>query len=101
MSGQSFFQIFFKAEGMKKNLYREVAQLLSAKGVDKMIGIGEAIVRQQQMFKLPAKFFASTDDFYAKAAFQISGWNHFCWKGARPFGFEKIGKCFSRKRMKQ
>ncbi|HNP47414.1 MAG TPA: bifunctional UDP-N-acetylmuramoyl-tripeptide:D-alanyl-D-alanine ligase/alanine racemase [Bacteroidia bacterium] len=81
----------------EENLYREVAQLLSAKGVDKMIGIGEAIVRQQQMFKLPAKFFASTDDFLRESSISDFRDETILLKGARPFGFEKIGKMLQQK----
>ncbi|HRH65230.1 MAG TPA: bifunctional UDP-N-acetylmuramoyl-tripeptide:D-alanyl-D-alanine ligase/alanine racemase [Bacteroidia bacterium] len=81
----------------EENLYHEVAHLLQAKGVDKMIGIGEAILRQQKLFTIPAKFFASTDDFLKEASISDFRDETILLKGARPFGFEKIGKMLQQK----
>ena len=47
----------------EESLYREVAELLKVKGIDRMIGIGDAISRQQDLFDIPKQFFASTDNF--------------------------------------
>src|SRR6185295_17798074 len=44
-------------------LYSEVSQLLEAKNIDRMVGIGTAIGRQQSQFSIPKKFYADTDDF--------------------------------------
>ena len=81
----------------EENLYREVAGLLQAKGVDKMIGIGEAILRQQHLFSTPAKFFASTEEFLRDASISDFREETILLKGARPFGFEKIGKMLQQK----
>ncbi|MBL0137563.1 MAG: bifunctional UDP-N-acetylmuramoyl-tripeptide:D-alanyl-D-alanine ligase/alanine racemase [Bacteroidetes bacterium] len=81
----------------EESLYREVAQLLLAKGVDKMIGIGDAIHRQQQLFGIPAKFYATTDDFLREASISDFRDETILLKGARPFGFEKIGKMLQQK----
>ena len=81
----------------ESNLYNEVAQLLDAKGVDKMIGVGEALTRQQALFSLPKKFYNHTDDFlrdFSSAAFKDET---ILIKGARPFGFEKISKALQQK----
>ncbi|MFM7218511.1 MAG: bifunctional UDP-N-acetylmuramoyl-tripeptide:D-alanyl-D-alanine ligase/alanine racemase, partial [Bacteroidota bacterium] len=78
-------------------LYREVADLLSAKQVTRMFGIGPALQRQRSHFRIPAEFFASTDDFL-KAFPNISFREEaVLLKGARPFGFERIGKLLQQK----
>lgn len=81
----------------EENLYREVAQLLTAKGVDKMVGIGDAITRQQHLFNLPKKFFATTEDFLKECSPSDFREETILLKGARPFGFEKISKMLQQK----
>jgi alanine racemase len=78
-------------------LYKEVAGLLTAKGIDRMIGIGGALTSQQDAFKLPKQFFASTDDFLR--AFNPADFKNetVLLKGARPFGFERISKLLQQK----
>lgn len=78
-------------------LYREVGQLLSRKGIRKLIGIGPAISRQQDAFDMEKYFFASTDDFlrdYSNTKFQDET---VLLKGARPFGFERISRSLQQK----
>lgn len=71
-------------------LYGQIASLLKAKGVNQLIGIGPTMARHQMAFALPAKFYASTDDFLAR--FRPSDFQQsvILVKGARPFQFEKI-----------
>ena len=81
----------------EENLYREVAALLQAKGVDQLIGIGPAISRQQEIFNLPKKFYLSTEDFlhdFSPVDFRDET---ILLKGARLFGFEKISKTLQQK----
>ncbi len=81
----------------EENLYGEVAALLRAKGVDQLIGIGPAISRQKDVFSLPKKFYATTDDFlrdFSTADFRDET---ILLKGARPFGFETISKSLQQK----
>lgn len=79
-------------------LYAEVSLLVQSKGVQRFIGIGPALSRQQQHFNgIPAAFYASTQDFIN--AFEN---NHFhnetiLLKGARPFEFEQISKLLQQK----
>ena len=78
-------------------LYNEVANLLKAKGVDRMIGIGEAISRQQNLFDLPKNFYPGTEDFlkdFPQLSFRDET---ILIKGARPFGFERISKLLQQK----
>lgn len=71
-------------------LYGRIAQLLKDKGVNQLIAIGEAFGRNQMAFALPAKFYASTEEFLAR--FRPSDFQQsvVLVKGARPFQFEKI-----------
>ncbi len=81
----------------EENLYGEVAELLTAKGVDRMIGIGDAISRQQNYFHLPKKFYSNTEDFLRDfASFSFKD-ETILIKGARLFGFEKITKALQQK----
>jgi alanine racemase len=81
----------------QQSLYREVAGLLEAKGIDRMIGIGSSISGQHESFKLPKQFFATTDDFL-RAFNPVDFKNEtVLLKGARPFGFERIGKLLQQK----
>lgn len=81
----------------QETLYSEVAGLLSAKGIDRLIGIGGSITSQQETFKLPKQFFASTDDFLR--SFNPADFKNetVLLKGARPFGFERISKLLQQK----
>ncbi|MCU0432189.1 MAG: bifunctional UDP-N-acetylmuramoyl-tripeptide:D-alanyl-D-alanine ligase/alanine racemase [Bacteroidia bacterium] len=79
-------------------LYGEVAALLQAKGIHRLIGIGSAIGSQQQLFAVNEKqFFATTRDFLA--AFHVSQFHDetILIKGARAFGFEAISKVLQQK----
>ncbi len=81
----------------EESLYREVAGLLKAKGVDQLIGIGPAIGRQASLFDLSKKFFHSTDDFLREFSPLDFRDETILLKGARPFGFEAISKMLQQK----
>ena len=81
----------------EESLYREVAELLTAKNVDRMIGIGEAISRQQKVFHLPKKFYNQTEDFLRDFSALSFNDETVLIKGARFFGFEKITKALQQK----
>lgn len=78
-------------------LYGEVAQLLAAKNIDRMIGIGAAIERQQNQFSIPKKFYAGTDDFLRAFSPMDFSDETILLKGARIYGFEKISKVLQQK----
>jgi len=73
-------------------LYREVAGLLKKTGVEKFIGIGQALVRNSSLFENNSKFFYSTEDFIR--SFNGGDFRNeiILLKGARIYEFEKIGK---------
>ena len=81
----------------EENLYKEVADLLQAKGIHSLIGIGPAISRQEKYFSMAKKFFRSTDDFLRDFSPGDFRDETILLKGARLFGFEKISKVLQQK----
>jgi len=81
----------------EENLYKEVANLLDKKGVQKFIGIGEALSRQKELFRQEKKFFNTTTDFLQ--AYNNSFFNDeaILLKGARAFSFEDISRLLQQK----
>ncbi|TAL71487.1 MAG: alanine racemase, partial [Bacteroidetes bacterium] len=76
----------------EKELYGEVAGLLKKTGIEKFIGIGQALVRNSSLFDRSSRFYYTTEDFI-----HIFNGNDFkneiiLLKGARIYEFEKIGK---------
>ncbi len=80
-----------------ESLYKEVSEMLSSKGITRLIGIGEAITNQAEQFKGEKKFYKTTDEFlkvFLAASFKDET---ILLKGARPFGFERISKVLQQK----
>ena len=78
-------------------LYKEVAELITRKHIDRLIGIGPSISRHADLFRTDKKFFATTDDFLKEF---VTGWfqnETILLKGARLFGFERISKALQQK----
>ncbi len=79
------------------DLYEKIAKMASAKGINRIIGIGEAISRQADAFTMEKEFHRSTAAFLA-----IFDQNYFSnetilCKGARAFEFEHIVKRLQQK----
>ena len=72
------------------DLYADVAQLLENKGVDMLIGIGEAISRQARLFAMESHFFPNVSDFLMHFPFSRFSHQTILLKGARAFEFEHI-----------
>ena len=79
------------------DLYSEIADLLEKKGIERFIGVGPAISRQANKFKIEKYFYENTDDFLKR--FSFSSFNNECilLKGARVFEFEQISKALQQK----
>ena len=81
-----------------RELYSQVSQLISHRGITRLIGIGEALCHNKDCFAgLESVFYPSTDAFVQQHDF-----NHFqnetiLLKGARMFGFENVAKLLQRK----
>ena len=71
-------------------LYGSIAQLLENKGVGTLIGIGEAISRQERYFKMKSHFFKDVNDFLQRYPLSQFRNQTILLKGARAFEFEQI-----------
>lgn len=78
-------------------LYQDVAQLLSNKGIDKFIGIGEELDHNQNLFKSNSVFYNTTEDFLKQFDYQSLKNESILIKGARHFEFERISKVLTQK----
>lgn len=78
-------------------LYGQIAELLIAKGVDKLIGVGKAISRQASRFQVEKQFFETTEAFIASFSPSLVQNNAVLIKGARIFEFERISTLLQQK----
>lgn len=81
----------------EEQLYREVAELVSRKDIHRIIGIGEALSRQQDAFTVEKSFYPSTNDFLAHINTALFRDETILVKGARAFRFEEISKVLQQK----
>lgn len=78
-------------------LYSEIAKLLDKKGINKLIGIGSAISRQKDKFRLEKQFYDNTQDFLRQHSFMSFQNETILLKGARVFEFELISQALQQK----
>lgn len=71
-------------------LYAQIATLLAEKGIDKIIGIGEAFTRNAAVFSEALETYPTTDDFLQQFQYQHLHDALVLVKGARMFQFERI-----------
>jgi alanine racemase len=88
---------FIQSGRDENELYDEVASLVKRTGIQKFIGIGEAITRNKTGFPEGSRFFNSTDDFILHYPFSEFRNEIILLKGARLFEFEKIGQYLEQK----
>jgi Alr-MurF fusion protein len=83
---------FVQSGREETELYGEVADLIRKTGIDKFIGIGQALMRHSSLFDEESSFYYSTDDFIHN--FNGRDFNNeiILVKGARIFELERIGK---------
>jgi len=81
----------------EEQLYKEVADLVHKKGISRLIGIGDAIKRQEDKFHVQKEFFANTLEFLSKYDHTYFQNESILLKGARAFGFEEISKVLQQK----
>ncbi|MCC9169193.1 bifunctional UDP-N-acetylmuramoyl-tripeptide:D-alanyl-D-alanine ligase/alanine racemase [Pontibacter harenae] len=81
----------------QEKLYTHVAELVTARGVERLIGIGPTIQAHAAKFSGETAFYSSTTDFLQQ--FQLSSFRNevILVKGARVFEFEKIVQAFQQK----
>ncbi len=78
-------------------LYSSLNQLLQTRRVDRLIGIGAEISAHRRLFQVQAHFYPDTESFLSKHPFSSFRRCFILIKGARAFGFERIGKALQQK----
>ena len=86
-----------QSELKEEDLYVRIAQLLKNKGVNHLIGIGEAISRQQDKFEINKFFYKDTRHFLTNHHIEDFNNQMILLKGARDFEFEKISRLLQEK----
>ncbi len=81
----------------ERQLYADVASLLTEKRIDRLVGIGPAISACADCFTLPASFFPDTESFIDRSDFSGFRDQAVLLKGARSFGFERISSRLQQK----
>jgi Alr-MurF fusion protein len=79
------------------SLYREVADMLRQRQVDRLIGIGPRISSQAASFQKTSIFYPDTESFLQDIGSIPFRDETILLKGARPFGFETIGRRLEQK----
>ena len=73
-----------------KLLYRQVAELVQSRGVDKIIGVGEEIRSAASRFEMEKYFFRTTEEFLASDLLASLKNEVVLIKGSRAFHFDTI-----------
>ena len=74
-----------------KLLYRQVAELVHSRGVNRLIGVGEEISAAAARFELKEKqFFRTTEELMASGVLDTLRGDIVLIKGARPFHFDEV-----------
>ncbi len=81
----------------ESELYGGIAELLKQKEIDRIIGIGPAISKQEQAFEMESLFYPSTSEFLKKFSFADFQNETILLKGARIFEFEQISQSLQQK----
>lgn len=81
----------------EESLYKLIAQLLTGKGITRLIGIGTTIKKYCALFPMQKQFFESTDAFIAESNNLYFRNESILIKGARLFAFERINEILQQK----
>jgi len=87
---------FRQIGGDEKRLYEGVAMAVKSAGIDRFIGIGEALSRHRAAFPSGSLFFSSTSGFTDAMRSLIFRDETILIKGARVFGLERISNLLVR-----
>ncbi len=74
-----------------KKLYSEIADILNKNKINRIIGIGENIYKNKNLFSIDKKFYKNTNSFLSDKTILFNN-ETILLKGARSFKFEKIAK---------
>ncbi len=87
-----------QSEWPDEKLYSYVNAILEEKHIDRLIGIGEGISANQNIFSQKEKaFYTDTEHFITHATVSDFNSETILLKGARPYSFEKISEWLSKK----
>jgi Alr-MurF fusion protein len=81
----------------KESLYQQLADLLKNKEVDRLIGIGPELAAHEEKFTIEKLFYPETADLLRDLDSARFFNETILLKGARAFGFERIGKALTSK----
>lgn len=75
-----------------RSLYKKVAEMVEQSGVERIIGIGQDITANQDLFSIPEKsFYQTTAQFISSGEWRRFNHELILLKGARKYHFEQIG----------
>lgn len=80
-----------------KDLYRELAELIRFRGIERFIGIGPNLTAQSEAFAPGSRFFNSTGEFLAQLNKNDFSQEAILLKGARSFAFDQIASVLQHK----
>lgn len=80
-----------------EELYTEVAGIIRARNINRIIGIGKEISRFSGKFSGQTAFYKGTEDFLKRFPFSSLRDEAVLLKGARMFGFERISQALQQK----
>jgi alanine racemase len=82
---------------LPKSLYKKVADLVSRKKIDRIIGIGRDLMEYGSLFTMEKTFYQTTDDFLASPELKSFRDELVLLKGSRRFHFERISELLEKK----
>ncbi|MFZ2287626.1 MAG: UDP-N-acetylmuramoyl-tripeptide--D-alanyl-D-alanine ligase, partial [Bacteroidales bacterium] len=87
---------FRQIGGDERKLYEGVANSVKSAGIDRFIGVGEALTRQREFFPSGSLLFSTTEGFTDAIRSLIFRDETILIKGARVFGLERISSLLVR-----
>lgn len=87
----------FQSGYAERELYSKVAKMLCEAGVKQLIGIGEGLIRNADLFECEKEFFVSTSAFIATFDRHKFHDKTILIKGSRVYQFEKISRVLEKK----
>ena len=82
---------------LPKSLYKKVADLVSRKKIDRIIGIGRDLKEYGNVFTIEKEFYLTTDEFIQSPSFKQFKDELILIKGSRRFHFERISELLEKK----
>jgi alanine racemase len=74
----------------EQDLYSKIRQIIDGKGIDRLIGVGQAWVHAREMYGVDAEVYPDTEDFLQAFDRKSIEGTAVLVKGARVFAFERI-----------